>query len=48
MLSTSKVSLPGVQISSRCIIGAGSVVTRSTEPGGIYAGVPAKRIKSAN
>lgn len=27
------------------MIGAGAVVTKSTEPNGVYAGVPAKRIK---
>lgn len=34
-----------VNIASGCIIGAGAVVTKSTEPNGIYAGVPARRIK---
>lgn len=38
--------LGGVQIAKGSIIGAGSVVTKSTEPYGIYAGVPAKLIKS--
>jgi acetyltransferase-like isoleucine patch superfamily enzyme len=32
-------------IESGCIIGAGAVVTKSTKPNGVYAGVPAKRIK---
>jgi len=35
----------GVIIEAGCIIGAGAVVTKSTEPNGIYAGVPARRIK---
>jgi acetyltransferase-like isoleucine patch superfamily enzyme len=34
----------GVRIAQGCVIGAGSVVTRSTEPFGIYAGAPAKLI----
>jgi len=36
------VILPGVQIGDRCIIGAGSVVTKSVPSGYIVAGVPAK------
>lgn len=37
--------LDGVTIARGCIIGAGSVVNRSTEEYGIYAGVPARLIK---
>ena len=37
--------LDGVTIAKGCVIGAGSVVTKSTEPFGIYAGIPAKLIK---
>lgn len=37
--------LPGVSIADGCIIAAGAVVTKSTEPNGMYAGVPARRIK---
>ena len=37
--------LPNVTIANGCVIAAGSVVTKSTEPNGLYAGVPAKRIK---
>ncbi len=37
--------LPGVRLSKGCIIGAGSVVTKNTEPYGVYVGVPAKKIK---
>jgi len=37
--------LPGVTINEGCVIGAGSVVTKDTEPFGIYVGVPAKKIK---
>lgn len=36
--------LDGVTIETGCVIGAGSVVTKSTKPNGVYAGVPAKRI----
>ena len=37
--------LSGVTVKSGCVIGAGAVVTKSTEPNGVYGGVPAKRIK---
>lgn len=37
--------LDGVTIKSGCIIGAGSVVTKSTEKNCIYAGAPAKILK---
>ncbi|MCI6187326.1 MAG: acyltransferase [Spirochaetia bacterium] len=37
--------LDGVTVESGCILAAGTVLTKSTEPNGIYAGVPAKRIK---
>lgn len=37
--------LPAVSIANGCVIAAGSVVTKSTEANGLYAGVPAKRIK---
>lgn len=40
------IILPGVTISHGCILGAGAVVTKSTEPCGIYGGVPAKKIGS--
>jgi acetyltransferase-like isoleucine patch superfamily enzyme len=36
--------LDGVRIARGCVIGAGAVVTKSTEPYGVYAGVPAKPI----
>lgn len=37
--------MPGVTIAQGCIIGANALVTRSTEPNGLYIGHPAKRIK---
>jgi len=37
--------LPGVSIGNGCVIAAGSVVTKDCKPNGLYAGVPAKRIK---
>ena len=38
--------LPGVTLGEGCIVGANSVVTKDTEPWMIYAGTPAKPIKS--
>ena len=35
----------GVNIADGCIIAAGAILTKDTEPYGIYAGVPAKRVK---
>jgi len=37
--------LPGVIIGENCLIGAGSVVTKNTNPKGVYIGVPARYIK---
>jgi len=37
--------LPGVTLGEGCIVGAGSVVTKDTEPWMVYAGSPAKPIK---
>ena len=39
------VVLDGVTIGDGCVIAAGAVLSRSTEPYGVYAGVPARRIK---
>lgn len=38
--------LPGTVIGDNCVIGAGSVVRGNLESGGVYAGVPARRIRS--
>lgn len=37
--------LPGVTIAAGCVIAAGAVVTRDTKPDGLYAGVPARRLR---
>ena len=37
--------LDGVEIADGCVIGAGSVVTKSTVPYGVYVGVPARLLK---
>jgi len=38
--------LPGVVIGDNCVISAGAVVTKSVPPNEIWAGVPARRLKS--
>lgn len=43
-LGANVVVMPGVKIASGTIVGAGAVVTKSTEPNSIVAGVPAKKI----
>lgn len=45
-LGRSVIILPGVKIGNGCIVGAGSVVTKSCEPYTIIAGNPAKTIKN--
>lgn len=37
--------MPGVQLAEGCSVGAMSLVNRSTTAWGIYAGIPARRIK---
>jgi len=40
------ILLPGVEIGNDCMIGAGSVVTKSTDRQSMWAGNPIRRIKS--
>lgn len=44
-LGASSMILPGVVVREGCVVAASAVVTRSTEPNGVYAGVPARRIR---
>jgi len=37
--------LPGVSIAEGCVVAAGAVVTESTLANGLYAGVPARRVR---
>lgn len=48
LVGMNAVVLDNVVIESNCIIAAGSVVTKGTvvESGSVYAGIPAKKIKS--
>jgi acetyltransferase-like isoleucine patch superfamily enzyme len=42
------IILPGVNIGDNVIVGAGSVITKNLESGYVYAGVPAKQIKTVD
>lgn len=42
------IILPGVTIGNRCIIGAGSIVSKSIPDNSVAAGVPAKVIKTTD
>lgn len=46
IIGTSSLVLPGVTLAEGCSVGAMSMVTKSTDPWGIYFGIPAKRIKN--
>ncbi|KQQ05634.1 MULTISPECIES: acyltransferase [unclassified Rathayibacter] len=37
--------LPGVTVAPGCVIAAGAVVAADTEPHGLYAGTPARRVR---
>lgn len=45
IIGTSSIVFPGVSIADGCSVGALSIVTKSTEPWGIYLGNPARRVK---
>ena len=45
-LGTGVKVLDGVVIRKGCVVGANSVITKSTEPYGVYVGVPGRIIKS--
>jgi maltose O-acetyltransferase len=44
-IAARSVILPGVTIGDGCIVAAGAVVVEDCEPDGLYAGVPARRIR---
>jgi maltose O-acetyltransferase len=44
-LGSRAVVMPGVTIGPGCVIAAGAVVTKDCAPNGLYAGVPARRIR---
>lgn len=39
------IVLPGLTVGPGCIIAAGAVVTKDCAPNGLYAGIPARRIR---
>lgn len=39
------IILPGLTVGAGCIVAAGAVVTKDCTPNGLYAGVPARRIR---
>ncbi|MBF0744105.1 acyltransferase [Micrococcus yunnanensis] len=39
------IILPGVTVGAGCIVAAGAVVTKDCAPNGLYAGVPARRLR---
>jgi maltose O-acetyltransferase len=40
------IVLPGVTVGDDCVIAAGAVVAADCQPGGLYAGVPARRVRT--
>jgi maltose O-acetyltransferase len=44
-IGTGVTILPDVTIAKGCVVAAGSLVTRSTKPNGLYMGVPARRVR---
>lgn len=47
-IGAAAIILPGVHVGDGCVIAAGAVVTRDCEPNGLYAGVPARRVRGLN
>ena len=45
IIGAGSVILPGCTLGEGCAVGALSLVSRSLEPWGVYAGIPVKRIK---
>ena len=45
LIGCGSVILPGVTIAEGCSVGSMSLCNRTTEPFGIYAGIPARRIR---
>ncbi len=45
IVGAGSIIFPGVTIAEGCSVGAMSLVTKSTDPWGIYAGQPARRLK---
>lgn len=46
IVGANAVILPGVTVGEGTAVGSGSVISKSLEPWGVYAGLPARRIKA--
>jgi galactoside O-acetyltransferase len=46
IVGTAAIIMPGITLAEGCSVGAHALVTKSTEPWGIYVGQPARRIKA--
>jgi len=46
IVGTNSVIFPGVNLAEGCSVGAMAMVTKSTEPWGVYSGIPATRLKA--
>jgi acetyltransferase-like isoleucine patch superfamily enzyme len=44
-IGTRVMIMPGVTIGEGTVIGAGALVTKDCDPGAVYVGVPAKRVR---
>lgn len=47
-ISSGVTILPGVSIGEGCVVASGAVVTKDSEPFGVYGGIPAKKIGNRN
>lgn len=45
IVGAGSIVLPGVTLAEGCSVGALTMVTKSTEPWGVYFGIPARRLK---
>lgn len=45
IIGTGSVVFPGVEVAEGCSVGAMTLVSKSTEPWGVYVGNPARRVK---
>ncbi|MDD1013502.1 acyltransferase [Pseudomonas rubra] len=46
IVGTSSIVMPGVEIAEGCSVGVMTLVNKTTEPWGVYFGIPARRIKT--
>ena len=47
-IGVNSIVMPGVSIGDRSVIGAGSIVTKDVPAGEVWAGIPARRLKSVS